>query len=212
LEIPYPTHLSHLFGLHPDLAMWLEGKEILKRDIILYYPTKLLPRKGIDRAMDMMLAMKNAGISVALLVSGAPDVYGPATSPYEGYIDSIIAAKKLEEDVFILNRFQEWDDSMWRQTFLVADALVFLSKHEGVSLPIAEASIYRLPIWCKDIPVNAELGIPATLIDSPSSAVEAAQNLLASPDYIARKYRIRECDYLKICEEKILPALSLASS
>ena len=44
-----------------------------------------------------------------------------------------------------------------RDLYLLSDCLFFPSRHEGFGLPVLEAAMHRMPVWCQDIPAYRAL-------------------------------------------------------
>jgi glycosyltransferase involved in cell wall biosynthesis len=195
---------SELLGLEPEFYDWLIRHEYLERDIVFYYPTKLMQRKNIDQAILYMDAIKKAGINPMLLITGSQDVYGTAGQSYEGYLKSFPAQLGLENDVFFLNNFNDEIGQVWSQGFRVADVLLFPSMYEGHGLPPVEAALCRLPCWTQPLPTLAEWQLPSlTMVKNPQDAANAAIGLMHSPAHIARKQALREHHWSSIYIHKI---------
>jgi len=206
--IPTPFSPYLLFGLAVELSDWLDEKKILERDLVLYYPTRLLQRKQLDLAIQFTEAIRAAGIKVALIATALPDPYSNSTAAYTAYLTSLIQKSSLHDEVFLASRDLPWDDATWQQMFGVADVLLFPSKYESYGSGVIEGIIRHLPIWRCEIPSLHELdGGVATLIHSPQEAVVAARTLMEQPKFALRKKFIRHFNLNTVCEEKILPLI-----
>lgn len=211
IQTPFSPYL--LFGLAVELADWLETHSILERDLIFYYPCRLLPRKQIDQAIAMVKAVKDSGIKPALIVTALPDPFLNSTQTYVGYLTSVIQKEGLEKDVFFASRDMPWDDATWQQMYTVADVVLMPSKYESFGSVIMEAILRRVPVWHTGLPVLAELHQKSTqVIKTPAEAVEAAKKLVEQEDYILRKKLFREYNLDTVVQGKILPLLQGSAS
>ncbi len=195
---------QELLELQPEFYDWLMKQDYLQRDIVFYYPTKLMQRKNIDQAILYMDAIKKAGIHPMLLITASQDVYGTAGQSYESYLKEYPAQLGLEKDIFFLNDYNDEIGQVWTQGFRVADVLLFPSAYEGHGLPPLEAALCRLPCWTQPLPTLAEWQLPSlTMVKNPTDATNAAIGLMHSPAHIARKMALREHHWTTLYLNKI---------
>jgi mannosylglucosylglycerate synthase len=75
--------------------------------------------------------------------------------------------------IFLSDYFLVQDDTM-RDLYLLSDCLLFPSRQEGFGLPVLEAALHRMPVWCRDIPAYKELhGSASFLLDDIAKLSEA---------------------------------------
>jgi glycosyltransferase involved in cell wall biosynthesis len=204
---------EELLGLEQEFNNWLMRHDYLQRDIVFYYPTKLMQRKNIDQAILYLDAIKKSGINAMLMVTGSQDVYGTAGQSYESYLKSFPTQLGLGNDVFFLNDYNDEIGQVWSQAFRVADVLLFPSSYEGHGLPPVEAAIARLPCWTQPLPTLAEWQLPSlTIVKNPHDAINAAKALMLNPAHLARKAALQEHHWIPLYLNKIEPfLLQLAS-
>jgi len=100
-----------------------------------------------------------------------------------------------------------------RDLYAVADALLFPSEREGFGIPILEAGLARLPIFCSDIPPFREsAGTHAhyfALDDSPRAIAVRLADFFAEDSRYQLKQRVLH-DYVweRIFSERIEPMLT----
>ena len=69
---------------------------------------------------------------------------------------------------FLSDYYLVQDDTM-RDLYLLSDCLLFPSRQEGFGLPVLEAALHRMPIWCGDIPSYRALeGLGSYLVNDIS--------------------------------------------
>ena len=197
-----------LLNLDPAFASWLDRIDYTARDIVFYYPTKLLQRKNIDLAILFVDAIKKAGFNPLLFVSGSQDVYGTAGPTYEEYLKYFPKQLGLENEVFYLNDYNDEIGPVWQQAFRISDVLLFPSGYEGFGIPPLEAVATRMPCWCQPLATLPDWLTPAmTLVKTPRDAVAAAQKFIADPVTQTRKKIWREHNWSLLYGLKIEPLL-----
>jgi glycosyltransferase involved in cell wall biosynthesis len=211
--IPNPVAPESVLGIPATLARWLEERKLYERDVVFYYPSRVLMRKNLDLAIQMVHGIKSAGLSAALLATATPDPYSPSSQQYLGYLTATIQQLGLQDDVHFMSQTLDWTEAMWSAGFRVADVLLFPSKYEAFGLPVAEAALARLPVWRLELPVVGEVdaGI-ATLVRDPAEAAAAVAELLQVPEHQLRKRILRYLNPHRIAQEKILPLLKRVAS
>src|SRR4029077_17770635 len=154
--IPNGLDLSTVLGLTPEVEALLS--KIDTQAILLLYPTRILPRKNLGFAIQILKALNDLGHSAYLLITGAANEYDPGAQAH------LSGLKKQAEDlgvtdrvIWVNERFQV-DEQQLRSLYLAADALLFSTRQEGFGLPLLEAAAFRLPIFCSDIdPLRSNL-------------------------------------------------------
>jgi glycosyltransferase involved in cell wall biosynthesis len=106
------------------------------------------------------------------------------------------------------------DDDV-RGLYAMADCLLFPSKAEGFGLPLVEAGMHRLPVFCSDLPVHREvIGERGGFFSPDAAPADIAAQIhswfLASPEIHARRELWRHYDMIKICQERLEPLLRIA--
>ena len=104
-------------------------------------------------------------------------------------------------------------DSVIADFYRLADALVLPSREEGFGIPILEAAMSGLPIFCADIPSLRELGGgQVTYFDpdaAPAEIASAMDRWLSSPVYELR-VRVRSgYSWPSLYRQYIAPLLAL---
>lgn len=204
---------QELMEIQPEFYDWLMRHDYLSRDIVFYYPTKIMQRKNIDKSIMFMDEIKKAGFNPMLLITGSQDVYGTAGVNYETYLRSLPQKLKLEKNIFYLNDYNDEIGQVWAQAFRVSDVLLFPSSYEGQGIPPLEAVLSRLPCWAQKLPAYEEWQLPTmTIVTKPAEAVTAAKALMENPTHIARKKILRDHRWTNIYLKKIQPLLNQLTS
>lgn len=108
-----------------------------------------------------------------LLITGAAD---PHHAPSAGYADSLRllrAELHLEAHACFVSDYFSPSDADVDSLYALADALLYPSHQEGFGLPILEAALHRLPIFCRDLETLRALLPPEALTVFPEHAAPA---------------------------------------
>jgi len=108
------------------------------------------------------------------------------------------------------------DDDTMADLYQLVDALLFPSAKEGFGIPILEAGLARLPIFCADIPPLRETGEGAAHLFDPRGdpdriAVQIADALNIDAAHRLRRRVLSGYTWKKIVQEKVIPLLQAPS-
>ena len=99
-------------------------------------------------------------IRVRLVVTGPP---GPHNIRSGDYVDELLGLRKklrLENEVvFLFEGIGPVSDRMMYDLYSLSDLLLFSSAQEGFGIPLLEAGLFRLPVFCSNIPPFREIGL-----------------------------------------------------
>ncbi len=188
---------------------------LLDADGLLLLPARLTRRKNIALALQTLAEVRRqCECDFRLLVTGPPGPHNPANPGYLGELLALRHELGLDEAAHFLYAYGEGDqplipdDGTMANLFQLADALLFPSTQEGFGIPILEAGLVSLPVFCADIPALRNTGQRDAnyfdpLHDPPATiATHILDTLDASPTYrlrvrVRQRYRwdvlIREC-------------------
>jgi mannosylglucosylglycerate synthase len=144
-------------GLTSDVATFTRKHHLLQRDLVLFHPARLLARKNVELSIEVTAALNKLGVSAAMVVTGAEDPHRPESQEYSASVRQLIARKKMQEHVLIATDTFPVSEEDVRCLYSLADGLFFPSKAEGFGLPLLEAALHRVPVFCSDIPSHREL-------------------------------------------------------
>ena len=190
-----------------------------ERDWVFLAPVRVTRRKNLELAIDITAAVRDVGHKPLLVVTGPP---GPHNIHSNKYLDELIARREalgLEDEVLFLavegDKGEPFDvsDAMMAELFWWSDALLITSVQEGFGLPILEAGLVRLPVFCTNIPVLREVGGGnANYFDpahDPAKIAEMMLNTLEKPGVASlRRKVIRDYLWDAIVKDKLLPLLT----
>jgi len=206
--IPPTVDPADCLGLDPLFLKRLDPWRPLQRELVLFYPTKLLHRKNIELAFQMTGEIRAAGINAFLAVSGAPDPQETGSHPYRQFLEALPEQLNLADHACFLTKVFQDPMLAWQQMFRLADVILFPSTYEGFGLPVVEALLHRLPCWVALD--GSELGWPTahTLnVRSVEDALREARNLLNDPVHQCRREWFRHQDPQTCYQTHVSPLL-----
>lgn len=136
---------------------------------LLLLPVRITPRKNIELALRALAALRERYPRAALVVTGPPGPHNPANAEYFARLKALRAELGLEGAAHFLT---EWvdaylPDEVIADFYRLADALILPSREEGFGIPLIEAGLARLPVFCTDIAPLRALGGEEAVYFSP---------------------------------------------
>jgi glycosyltransferase involved in cell wall biosynthesis len=208
--VPNGLDLSATLELTTEVSGLLAG--INPEEAILLYPTRILQRKNLGLALQILAALLEIDFPAWLFITGAPNGYNPGAKAHFAGLKQQASELGVTDRVRWVNEHFFVDDAQLRSLYLVSDALLFTTKQEGFGLPILEAAAFRLPIFCSDIePLRSNLppgSIPFDLRCSPRNiSLAIAESLKQDRGFLSRKLILQRHAARDLYRAKIEPLL-----
>lgn len=144
--VPPGLDAAEFFQVSETTARWMRELKLLDGAPLLLVPARVTRRKNIELAIDIVRALRDNGLAPKLLVMGPLGPHNPAN---RAYLDEL--KTRAQDNILFLQEYGIVDDATRRDLYALADALLFPSAREGFGIPILEAGLARLPIFCADI-------------------------------------------------------------
>lgn len=205
---------------------------LLEADLLLLLPARLTRRKNVEMALRILAALRIHPASPAplpqgergekpgfwaqdarLIVTGPPGPHNPANVAYLQTLLDLRRELGLEGAVYFLYESGITpDDETVADLYRLADALLFPSAQEGFGIPVLEAGLARLPVFCSDIPPLRETGgnevsTFALNADPTDVAGLIRRTLEANPAHILRRRVLAHYTWETIVRHKVIPLL-----
>ena len=187
----------------------------------LLLPPAIIPRrKNIEQAVDIIAALRRRGQTPRLIVTGPPGPHNPSNAAYLADLQQ--RRTSIGDDSAVVFLYESWvddddrphpvSDAVMSDLFRIADGLLFPSRYEGFGIPILEAGLAGIPIFCSDIAPFRETAGDATLrfgFDEPADQVaERIAGALTQDQRAALRRRVRlEYTWEAIYQRAIVPLL-----
>jgi glycosyltransferase involved in cell wall biosynthesis len=215
--------LVGLLKLEPATTELATRLGLLEAEPLLLLPARITRRKNIELAVLIAGALRRLGHNARLVVTGPPGPHNPANA---AYLAELLALRRTagagDGVIFLYEVFTDAEgrprpvsDAMLADLFHLADGLLFPSRYEGFGIPVLEAGLSGLPIFCSDIPpLRATAGAAALYfrLDEVPGAIarRIATALAADPRYELR-HRVRTTyTWEAIYRREIVPLLTTA--
>ena len=212
--IPAGINQKSLIGLTDELYRLATQHHFLSADPLILMPIRVTRRKNLEMALHITAHLKHRLSALKLVVTGPIGAHNPTNEQYLKELVELRRKLDLENQVIFLAEYfpngisEDWIGSFYR----MADVLLLTSKEEGFGIPILEAGLSRLIIFCSDIPpLRALADGSATLFslkDSPEIVAEKMiEKLTHDPIYSFRARVKREFTWEAIYKNKIAPLI-----
>jgi len=225
LEVIYNGVDPHeLLGLsQPGLAL-IERLNLREAGLILLMPVRVTQAKNIELAIRLAAALKERDIHSKIILTGPPD---PHDQNNMTYFQSLLALRQklqVEKEMCFVyesgpdaNQPNMVDMQIVGDLFRVSDALFMPSHREGFGMPILEAGLVGLPVFCTAIPAAEELGGKDVTIFSaeldPHDVAELIMNRMENNSSWRLRRRVRQSlTWQSIFQQSILPLLEKGAS
>jgi glycosyltransferase involved in cell wall biosynthesis len=178
----------------------------------LLLPARVTRRKNIELAVAATATVRQQMPQVAMLVTGPAGPHNPANLQYWNELHGLRDSLGLEGHVYFLAKATEGSLSprVVNDLFRWSDALLFPSREEGFGIPILEACMARMPIFCSNIDPLMELvrghvtGFSPD--ESPAAVGEFIVKRLQSDAAYALSVRARTTfEWERVFEKHVLP-------
>jgi glycosyltransferase involved in cell wall biosynthesis len=190
--IPNGVEADQLLKLEPQTRALVADLGLAAAQPLLLLPVRLTPRKNIELALRVLAALRAGPLPDAmLLVTGPEGAHNPANAAYRARLLALRDELGLAGAAHFAAEYSaEWlPDAVVADCLRLADALLLPSQQEGFGLPVLEAAVTRLPIFCTDIPALRELGgddVTYFAPDADPNAVAEAIAVRLSTDAVYR--------------------------
>lgn len=160
VEVVQPPVNLRWLGFGRESMSLIEELHLLHADPLVVVPSKLLPHKGLTRAVDVAQGLAMKSPTSMVIVTGA-------SSPHEAETSAALArelgtrAEGLRDGAFVIAADVFGGELMGgtvRDLMMMADVVYVPSCEEGFGMTLREAAALRVPVVATDIPAFRESG------------------------------------------------------
>jgi mannosylglucosylglycerate synthase len=179
--IPPGVEARLLFKWEPWTAELVETLHLWDANPLLLLPARLTPRKNIGLALAVLAELRRLLPHAMLLVTGPAGPHNLANVQYKESLLALRTELQLQGAAhFLVERTNTYvPDAVIADLYRMADALILPSLEEGFGIPLLEAGLARLPVFCTDLPVLHEVGGDDVTYFAPSASPAAIADLIA---------------------------------
>jgi glycosyltransferase involved in cell wall biosynthesis len=212
--VPNGIDAAKFHKLEEQTREYVTQLDLLRAAPLLLLPVRITPRKNIELALHVCANLKNAFPDAKLVVTGP---LGPHNPDNVEYFDRLIA---LREELGLVNAVcflaelspAYIPNAIVSDIYHLADMLFLPSREEGFGIPILEAGLAGLPVFCSDIPPLRSLcGAQATYFSPDADPCELADTiadyLSSNPVFRLRTEVSRHYVWENIYDQDIAPLL-----
>jgi mannosylglucosylglycerate synthase len=212
--VPSGLEVATFLKLEDQTAQLVQQLHLLAAAPLLLLPVRITRRKNIELALQVLAALRASLPKAALVVTGPPGPHNPANLDYFAELKVLRDTLNLNSAVHFLaeGAADGLPDVVIADLFRLADALFLPSREEGFGIPLLEAGLTGLPIFCSDIPSLREIAGEQATYFSPAGEPAAiaqviAHRLAADPVFQLRQRVRREYTWEGIYAHRIKPLL-----
>ena len=200
---------------------------LMDADPLFLLPARITRRKNIELAIKIISQLKDQYPLSALVITGPPGPHNPSNKSYFRGLIELRESLQLgggnsqriyprvvflaeHDPTFLPNRVIE-------DLYRCSDALLFPSKQEGFGIPILEAGLTGIPIFCSDIPPFRETAHDMAHFFDPDEhpdtiAMKITRTLESDTSSRLKRHVKQNYSWEKIFQNKILPLIEVAAS
>lgn len=180
--IPSGLDIPTFLKLEPTTTQLYHQLHLNQATPLLLLPVRITPRKNIEQAIHITAAIQKKFPKIKLIITGPPGPHNPANQHYFNQLKDLRTSLELDLAVHFLAEIipNYLPNPIIADFYRLADALLLPSQEEGFGIPILEAGLSRLPIFCADIPPLHEIAGQLATYFSPTADPQPIANQLVA--------------------------------
>jgi len=164
--IPDGIDLKGFLGLREQIEFLFGKFNLFEADMVGLTPVRISPRKNIELAIKIISELNRQAVSAKLLITAAPDPHKKGCLDYFRSLKDLTRRLKIEDKVIFVSDVKDQVTEkpvsvgmdLLRDLYRVCDFLLLPSFKEGFGIPLLEAGLLRMPVFCSRISPLRELG------------------------------------------------------
>jgi glycosyltransferase involved in cell wall biosynthesis len=170
------------------IAKLIDQWGLLNADCIFLLPARITRRKNIELGLQWLAAVRQlSDWDARLIVTGPPGPHNPTNLAYLNSLLSMRKELEVEQAAHFVYEAKGSNDPLLLSNeelanfYQIADGLFFPSRQEGFGIPILEAGLARVPIFCTNLPPFREsASTHATFFAPDTPSRQVAQAIIAT--------------------------------
>ncbi len=191
--IPNGVDAAAFHKLDAQTQEYVKNLDLLNASPLFLLPVRITPRKNIELALRVCASLLQHFPDTKLVITGPLGPHNPSNVTYFEMLDALRRELRLDGVVHFLAELTEeyLPDTVISDFYHLADALFLPSREEGFGIPILEAGLASLPIFCSDIPPLRSLGGTKVTYFSPDAEPLELANRIANHLSLNSVFRMR---------------------
>ena len=216
--IPNGIDLAEFYKLEKTTRDLLHHFNFYQAAPLMLLPVRITARKNIELALEILSALQIKQPQAQLIITGPLGAHNPANEKYFNRLKTLRSKLNLEGSAHFLTEIHPayLSDAVIADFYRLADILLLPSREEGFGLPVLEAGLSRLPVFCSDLPpLQALAGNLATYFspeeDPLRVAAQIEQKLHSNPSLNLCIHIRQNYTWEQVYRERICPLLETIS-
>ncbi len=196
-----------LLGLSDEGQALVERLGLFEAELALLMPVRVTRAKNIEFALKVVAALKGRGCRAKLVLTGPPDPHDEGSMDYFRSLQALREELGVEQEMrFVFESGPDGagspsegftvDYAVVADLYRACDVMFMPSHHEGFAMPVLEAGLVGMPVFCTAVPAAVEIGGDDVVVFAESDdPADVADRLLAwaedSPVHRLRR-RVRD--------------------
>jgi len=155
-----------LLGLSHAGQVLIDRLDLAHSDLVLLMPVRVTQAKNIELALKVVADLKRRGLRPRLIVTGPPDPHDPRNLAYYQTLLDLRRQLEIESEARFVYELGAApgqpltiDERIVGDLYRVSDVLFMPSHREGFGMPVVEAGLAGLPVFCATaVPAAEEIG------------------------------------------------------
>ena len=192
--IPNGVDVAQFLKLEPTSLSLLDRLDLLSANPLLLLPVRITERKNIELAIRTLAVLRSQFPAARLVVTGPLGAHNPANLDYFRQLTALRAGLEMQDGVVFLAELSDESlpDAVIADLYRLADALFLPSREEGFGIPLLEAGLAGLPVFCADIPPLRDLGGTFATYFAPDANPYAIAGLIRDTLARDRSFGLRQ--------------------
>jgi glycosyltransferase involved in cell wall biosynthesis len=213
--VPNGLDAARFLKFEPQTSAFVDRLGLLEGWPVMLLPVRITPRKNLELGLRVLAAIRQSHPRAMLVVTGP---LGAHNASNQQYFSALLALRKqlqLEQSAhFLAEHTSDFlPDEVISDFYKISDVLFMPSREEGFGIPILEAGLSAMAVFCADIPVLRELGRDHAryfaLDDEPAHIAGMIREHLRTSDILALRERVRSgYIWYQIHRKHLLPLLN----
>ncbi len=212
--IPNGVDISRFLKLEERTSKFVDQLDLLNANPILLLPVRITSRKNIELALQVMAELQEQAPEAKLVITGPLGPHNPANRQYFDILTSLRSSLMLSGSVHFLAELTDeiLPDEVISDFYHLADALILPSREEGFGIPLLEAGLAGIPVFCADIQPLKDLGLSYvdyfSLDEDPANIASLILAKLSASMLSGFRVRVRsQYAWRQVYQQQIQPLL-----